>query len=162
MNSDQTMVKAPPRTARVARLPLREPFNGLSHLSGVVLGIAALVVLVSLARGKPWHLEPSRQGGDIGWPKGQILGTIRAYLEGTPVPGAGDTAGTVPPRAPEPLGTLVERLEGDARDFITAVDAAALVQMSAAELQRQLEAEPFSLKSQRPRIAATIGHPACI
>lgn len=42
---------------RVARLRLREPFSGLSHLCGAVLGIAALVVLVSIARGKPWHLS---------------------------------------------------------------------------------------------------------
>ena len=39
------------------RLKIREPFNGLSHLIGAVLGIAALVVLVCLARGKPWHLS---------------------------------------------------------------------------------------------------------
>src|SRR5205807_8370915 len=39
-----------------ACLKLREPFSGLSHLSGAVLGIAALVLLVSLARGKPWHV----------------------------------------------------------------------------------------------------------
>ena len=36
---------------------LREPFSGLSHLGGALLGIAALVVLVSLARGKPWHVS---------------------------------------------------------------------------------------------------------
>src|SRR5438045_1101356 len=48
----------PPATCppRVGRLKLREPFNGLSHLSGAVLGVAALVLLVTLARGKPWHL----------------------------------------------------------------------------------------------------------
>src|SRR5436305_14581983 len=39
------------------RLKIREPFNGLSHLVGAVLGIAALVVLVCLARGKPWHVS---------------------------------------------------------------------------------------------------------
>jgi hemolysin III len=38
-------------------LKLREPFSGLSHLCGAVLGIAALVFLVILARGKPWHLS---------------------------------------------------------------------------------------------------------
>jgi hemolysin III len=40
-----------------ARRKLREPFNGLSHLLGALLGLAALVVLVGLARGKPWHLS---------------------------------------------------------------------------------------------------------
>ena len=50
-------VLSPTGPARVARLRLREPFNGLSHLTGVLLGIAALTVLVSLARGKPWHLS---------------------------------------------------------------------------------------------------------
>jgi hemolysin III len=46
-----------PPAGRRGRLPFREPFNGLSHLCGAVLGIVALVVLVSLARGKPWHLS---------------------------------------------------------------------------------------------------------
>ena len=41
----------------IAGVKLREPFNGLSHLTGAALGIAALVVLVSLARGKPWHVS---------------------------------------------------------------------------------------------------------
>jgi hemolysin III len=40
---------------RERRFRLREPFSGLSHLAGALLGIAALVVLVTLARGKPWH-----------------------------------------------------------------------------------------------------------
>src|SRR6266852_9629989 len=44
-----------PRVA--ARLKLREPFSGLSHLGGAALGIAALVALVCLARGKPWHVS---------------------------------------------------------------------------------------------------------
>jgi hemolysin III len=44
-------------TRRERRFRLREPFSGLSHLSGAFLGIAALVVLVSLARGKPWHVS---------------------------------------------------------------------------------------------------------
>src|SRR3954447_17389898 len=39
------------------RLKICEPFNGLSHLLGAFLGIAALIVLVCLARGKPWHLS---------------------------------------------------------------------------------------------------------
>ncbi len=43
--------------AATARIKLREPFSGLSHLSGAVLAIAALVALVYLARGKPWHLS---------------------------------------------------------------------------------------------------------
>ena len=43
--------------SRRACLKLREPFSGLSHLCGAVLGIAALVLLVHLARGKPWHLS---------------------------------------------------------------------------------------------------------
>ncbi|MBI1840795.1 MAG: hemolysin III family protein [Verrucomicrobia bacterium] len=49
----------PSRTClpRRASLKLREPFSGLSHLSGAVLGIAALVVLVRLAQGKPWHVS---------------------------------------------------------------------------------------------------------
>jgi hemolysin III len=50
-------VLSPTGRPRIARLKLREPFNGLSHLTGVLLGIAALMVLVSLARGKPWHLS---------------------------------------------------------------------------------------------------------
>jgi hemolysin III len=40
---------------RARRFRLREPFSGLSHLGGALLGVAALVVLVTLARGKPWH-----------------------------------------------------------------------------------------------------------
>lgn len=112
---------------------------------------AAGDILIGELRGKPWYLVPSQQGGELGWPKGQVLGTIRAFLEGTPVPGQGDTAGTAQGRAMEPLGTLVERLDGDDRDFVTTVEAGGLVGLSAAELQRQLEAEPFSLPSQRPR-----------
>jgi hemolysin III len=46
---------APPRAGR--RIQLREPFSGLSHLGGAALGIVGLVVLVSLARGKPWHVS---------------------------------------------------------------------------------------------------------
>src|SRR5437588_10441497 len=47
----------PIRTEQTRRFRLREPFSGLSHLGGALLGIAALVVLISLARGKPWHLS---------------------------------------------------------------------------------------------------------
>jgi hemolysin III len=46
---------APPRTGR--RFRLREPFSGLSHLGGAALGVAGLVLLVSLAHGKPWHVS---------------------------------------------------------------------------------------------------------
>jgi hemolysin III len=34
---------------------IREPFNGISHGLGAVLSLAGLVVLVGLARGRPWH-----------------------------------------------------------------------------------------------------------
>jgi hemolysin III len=34
---------------------VREPFNGLSHLLGVVLSAAGLVVLQLVSQGKPWH-----------------------------------------------------------------------------------------------------------
>jgi hemolysin III len=44
-------------TRRIRRLKLREPFSGLSHLGGAALGVAALVVLLALARGKPWHVS---------------------------------------------------------------------------------------------------------
>src|SRR6266702_1098471 len=45
------------RPLMLQRLKLREPFSGLSHLGGAILGIAALVVLVSVARGDPWHVS---------------------------------------------------------------------------------------------------------
>jgi hemolysin III len=52
------MASEPPTHPTITgRFKLREPFSGLSHLSGAALGIVALVVLVSLARGKPWHLS---------------------------------------------------------------------------------------------------------
>lgn len=35
---------------------LREPFSGLSHLAGAGLSVAGMVVLLVLARGKPWHV----------------------------------------------------------------------------------------------------------
>jgi hemolysin III len=35
---------------------LKDPFSGLSHLGGALLSIAGLVLLVVLARGKPWHV----------------------------------------------------------------------------------------------------------
>lgn len=43
--------------SRIARRKIREPFNGLSHLLGALLGVAALVVLVCLAPNKPWHIS---------------------------------------------------------------------------------------------------------
>src|SRR5436190_22524647 len=52
-HSEQT----PPCLLCIGGVKLREPFSGLSHLCGALLGVAALVVLVSLARGKPWHLS---------------------------------------------------------------------------------------------------------
>src|ERR1041385_5225425 len=39
------------------RFRVKDPFSGFSHLCGAGLGIAALVSLVLLARGKPWHLS---------------------------------------------------------------------------------------------------------
>jgi hemolysin III len=50
-------VEPPTCPTVAARLKLREPFCGFSHLTGAALGIVALIVLVSLARGKPWHLS---------------------------------------------------------------------------------------------------------
>ena len=35
---------------------VREPFNGLSHLAGVLLSLAGLLFLVAASIGKPWHL----------------------------------------------------------------------------------------------------------
>jgi hemolysin III len=55
MSSDPSDPRSPCMPRR-AGPKLREPFSGLSHLSGALLGVAALVILVSLARGKPWHL----------------------------------------------------------------------------------------------------------
>jgi len=39
------------------RLRVKDPFSGFSHLTGAILGVAALIALVVLARGKPWHLS---------------------------------------------------------------------------------------------------------
>lgn len=36
--------------------PVREPFNGLSHLAGALLSVAGLLFLAALSVGKPWHL----------------------------------------------------------------------------------------------------------
>jgi hemolysin III len=38
------------------RWRLREPFCGLSHLTGAGLSVVGLVVLLVVANGKPWHL----------------------------------------------------------------------------------------------------------
>jgi hemolysin III len=38
------------------RCPVREPFNGLSHLAGALLSLAGLLFLVAISLGKPWHL----------------------------------------------------------------------------------------------------------
>lgn len=100
--------------------------------------------------GRPWFLSPTRREGTLGWPRDLILGTIRAFLEGRPVPGEG--ADSLSPG--ELLGVLVRELAGSDREFVTAVDAAGLVGLSAAELQRQLEGEPFNLPVQRPRTVA--------
>ncbi|MCC2669220.1 MAG: channel protein hemolysin family [Armatimonadetes bacterium] len=35
---------------------VREPFNGLSHMAGVLLSIAGLLFLIAVSIGKPWHL----------------------------------------------------------------------------------------------------------
>jgi hemolysin III len=45
---------------------IKEPFNGLSHLAGIVLAIAGLVVLLVLADGRPWHtVAVSVYGGSL-------------------------------------------------------------------------------------------------
>jgi hypothetical protein len=106
--------------------------------------------LVGELAGRPWFLSPTRREGTLGWPRDLILGTIRAFLEGRPVPGEG--ADSLSPG--ELLGVLVRELAGSDREFVTAVDAAGLVGLSAAELQRQLEGEPFNLPVQRPRTVA--------
>jgi hemolysin III len=38
------------------RCGIREPFNGLSHMAGVLLSIVGLLFLVALSAAKPWHL----------------------------------------------------------------------------------------------------------
>jgi hemolysin III len=44
------------RTSELKRRWIREPFSGLSHLAGAALSIAGLVVLLVLARGRPWYV----------------------------------------------------------------------------------------------------------
>lgn len=38
------------------RCPVREPFNGLSHMAGALLSVVGLVLLLVVSYGKPWHL----------------------------------------------------------------------------------------------------------
>jgi hemolysin III len=38
------------------RWPLREPFNGISHLAGALLSAIGLCLLIAVSWGKPWHL----------------------------------------------------------------------------------------------------------
>lgn len=47
------MTNPAPRFLKTLRL-FREPFNGISHLAGAALSVAALVVLLILAWGRPW------------------------------------------------------------------------------------------------------------
>jgi hemolysin III len=42
--------------SRFRSIRVREPFNGLSHLSGAGLSVAGLIVLVCLSQGKPLHI----------------------------------------------------------------------------------------------------------
>jgi predicted membrane channel-forming protein YqfA (hemolysin III family) len=70
---------------RVARLKLREPFNGLSHLSGAVLGIAAPVILVSLCE-IAWRTAPTGLGRGLyvvmGWSAILTPGSVLRTLTG--------------------------------------------------------------------------------
>jgi hypothetical protein len=54
----------------ISRLKLREPFNGLSHLLGAFLGVAALVALACLARQAvaPLRLRGLRHNGGSALP----------------------------------------------------------------------------------------------
>jgi hemolysin III len=48
------------------RLRIREPFNGLSHLTGAFLSAGGLLALLAVAPGKPWHLTGfSIYGGSL-------------------------------------------------------------------------------------------------
>lgn len=55
---------------------------------------------------------------------------------------------------PEPLATIVARLTDHDEDFIKDSTAAGWVGLSAAELKRTLEADPFRLPRQRPRVSS--------
>jgi hemolysin III len=57
MSNRDNSVTSSPSPSRFPKLKLREPFSGLSHLCGALLGIVALWVLVGVARGRPWHLS---------------------------------------------------------------------------------------------------------
>ena len=46
----------PEPETRCRRWWIKEPFCGLSHFAGVLLSVAALVLLLILARGRPWHV----------------------------------------------------------------------------------------------------------
>ena len=67
--------ETPTRSVAAVRFKLREPFNGLSHLIGAALGIAALALLVTLARGKPWALKV---GGALRIDEARLLEWARA------------------------------------------------------------------------------------
>ncbi|MEO7716089.1 MAG: hemolysin III family protein [Capsulimonas sp.] len=54
MAENELINTEPKKTKRVN--PMREPFSGLSHGLGALLSIAALVILVALARGRPVHV----------------------------------------------------------------------------------------------------------
>ena len=49
-NISKELVEQPSR-----RVWIKEPFCGLSHGIGAVLSVIALIVLLDLARGRPWH-----------------------------------------------------------------------------------------------------------
>jgi predicted membrane channel-forming protein YqfA (hemolysin III family) len=40
----------------IRRCRVREPFNGFSHLAGMLSALAGLLWLVAVSLGKPWHL----------------------------------------------------------------------------------------------------------
>jgi hemolysin III len=42
--------------ANCRRWWIKEPFCGLSHFVGIILSVAALALLLILARGRPWHV----------------------------------------------------------------------------------------------------------
>ena len=64
--SGENKHKAAARTARGPRYRkhdnaapgklLREPFSAISHLAGAFLSVAALVILLVLSHGRPWHV----------------------------------------------------------------------------------------------------------
>lgn len=46
----------PPSPTRRQLTHFREPFNGISHLAGALLSVAALIALLILAWGRPWAM----------------------------------------------------------------------------------------------------------